>query len=32
MGGKIENRDAFIDTVMKTELTGSPLGKTVQAR
>lgn len=30
MGGKIDNRDAFIDTVLKTELTGSPLGTTVK--
>lgn len=30
MGGKIDNRDAFIDTVLKTDLTGSPLGKTVK--
>src|SRR6202048_2049376 len=27
MGGKVEDRDAFIDTVLKTELDGSPLGK-----
>jgi branched-chain amino acid transport system substrate-binding protein len=30
MGGKVEDRDAFIDTVLKTELDGSPLGKTVK--
>lgn len=30
MGGKIDNREAFIDTVLKTELTGSPLGKTIK--
>lgn len=30
MGGKIDNREAFIDTVLKTDLTGSPLGKTVK--
>ena len=30
IGGKVEDRDAFIDTVLKTELTGSPLGKTVK--
>jgi len=30
MGGKVEDRDAFIDTVLKTELEGSPLGKSVK--
>ena len=30
MGGKIDNREAFIDTVLKTDLTGSPLGKTIK--
>jgi len=30
MAGKIDNREAFIDTVLKTDLTGSPLGKTVK--
>lgn len=30
MGGKIDDRDAFIDTVLKTDLTGSPLGTTVK--
>src|SRR5246127_3110853 len=30
IGGKAEDRDAFIDAVLKTELTGSPLGKTVK--
>ena len=30
IGGKVEDRDAFIDAVLKTELTGSPLGKTVK--
>lgn len=30
LGGKIEDRDAFIDTVLKTELDGSPLGKAVK--
>src|SRR6201996_3435914 len=30
IGGKVEDRDAFLDTVLKTELTGSPLGKTVK--
>src|ERR1700730_10220503 len=30
LGGKLDDRDAFIDTVLKTELTGSPLGKTVK--
>jgi branched-chain amino acid transport system substrate-binding protein len=30
MGGKVENRDAFIETVLKTELDGSPLGKVVK--
>lgn len=30
MGGKIDDRAAFIDTVLKTELTGSPLGKAVK--
>src|ERR1700755_916038 len=29
-GGKVEDRDAFIDTVLKTDLDGSPLGKTVK--
>lgn len=28
--GKTDNRDAFIDTVLKTELDNSPLGKTVK--
>jgi len=30
IGGKVEDRDAFIDSVMKTELTNSPLGKSVK--
>jgi branched-chain amino acid transport system substrate-binding protein len=30
MGGKIDDRDAFIDTVLKTELAGSPLGTAVK--
>jgi len=30
MGGKIDDREAFIDTVLKTELDGSPLGKSVK--
>jgi len=30
MGGKVEDREAFIDTVLKTELDGSPLGKIVK--
>ena len=30
MGGKVEDREAFIDTVLKTELDGSPLGKSVK--
>jgi branched-chain amino acid transport system substrate-binding protein len=30
MGGKVEDRDLLIDTVLKTELVGSPLGKTVK--
>jgi branched-chain amino acid transport system substrate-binding protein len=30
MGGKAEDREAFIDTVLKTELDGSPLGKSVK--
>ncbi|MET0277131.1 MAG: ABC transporter substrate-binding protein [Pseudorhodoplanes sp.] len=30
MGGKIDDREAFIDTVLKTELAGSPLGTTVK--
>ena len=30
IGGRVEDRDALIDTVLKTELTGSPLGKTVK--
>ncbi len=30
MDGKIDNRDAFIDTVLKTDLAGSPLGTTVK--
>jgi len=30
MGGKAEDRDMLIDTVLKTELTDSPLGKTVK--
>jgi len=29
-GGKVEDREAFIDTVLKTELDGSPLGKAVK--
>jgi branched-chain amino acid transport system substrate-binding protein len=29
LGGKVEDRELLIDTVLKTELTGSPLGKTV---
>lgn len=28
--GKIEDRNLFLDTVLKTELTGSPLGKSVR--
>jgi branched-chain amino acid transport system substrate-binding protein len=28
--GKVEDREAFIDTVLKTELDGSPLGKAVK--
>jgi len=28
--GNIDNREAFLASVMKTELTGSPLGKTVK--
>ena len=30
MGGKVEDREAFIATVLKTELDGSPLGKAVK--
>jgi len=30
MGGKVEDREAFISTVLKTELDGSPLGKAVK--
>lgn len=30
MGGKVEDREAFLDTVLKTELDGSPLGKPVK--
>jgi branched-chain amino acid transport system substrate-binding protein len=30
MGGKVEDREAFIDTVLKTELDDSPLGKAVK--
>ncbi len=30
LGGKVEDRDALIETVLKTELTGSPLDKTVK--
>ncbi|MGM4915789.1 ABC transporter substrate-binding protein [Tardiphaga sp. 813_E8_N1_3] len=30
MGGKVEDRETFIDTVLKTELDNSPLGKTVK--
>jgi branched-chain amino acid transport system substrate-binding protein len=30
MGGKVEDREAFIDTVLKTQLDGSPLGKVVK--
>jgi branched-chain amino acid transport system substrate-binding protein len=30
IGGKVEDRDLFIDTVLKTELDNSPLGKTVK--
>src|ERR1700719_2127166 len=30
MGGKADDREAFIDTVLKTELDGSPLGKSVK--
>ena len=30
LGGKIDNREEFVDTVLKTELTGSPLGKAVK--
>jgi branched-chain amino acid transport system substrate-binding protein len=30
LGGKIEDRNAFIDTILKTELENSPLGKTVK--
>jgi branched-chain amino acid transport system substrate-binding protein len=30
MGGKIDDREVFIDTVLKTDLTGSPLGTTVK--
>jgi len=29
IGGRLDDRNVFIDTVLKTELTGSPLGKTV---
>jgi branched-chain amino acid transport system substrate-binding protein len=28
--GKVEDREVFIDTVLKTELDGSPLGKAVK--
>jgi branched-chain amino acid transport system substrate-binding protein len=30
LGGKVEDREALIDTVLKTELTDSPLGTTVK--
>jgi len=30
MAGKVEDREAFIDAVLKTELDGSPLGKAVK--
>jgi branched-chain amino acid transport system substrate-binding protein len=30
MDGKVEDRETFIDTVLKTELDGSPLGKSVK--
>jgi branched-chain amino acid transport system substrate-binding protein len=30
MGGKVEDREAFLETVLKTELDGSPLGKPVK--
>lgn len=30
LGGKVEDREAFIDTVLKTDLTDSPLGTTVK--
>src|SRR5258708_6656360 len=30
MGGKVEDREAFIDTGLKTQLAGSPLGKAVK--
>ena len=30
MAGKVEDREAFLDTVLKTELDGSPLGKAVK--
>jgi branched-chain amino acid transport system substrate-binding protein len=30
LGGAAENREALIDTVLKTDLTDSPLGKTVK--
>ncbi len=30
MDGKVEDRETFIDTVLKTELDNSPLGKTVR--
>ena len=30
MGGKVEDREVFIETVLKTELDGSPLGKAVK--
>jgi branched-chain amino acid transport system substrate-binding protein len=30
MGGNVEDREVFIDTVLKTELDGSPLGKAVK--
>src|SRR6267143_1821710 len=30
IGGKVEDREVFIDTVLKTELDGSPLGKAVK--
>lgn len=30
IAGKVEDREAFIDTILKTELDGSPLGKAVK--
>jgi branched-chain amino acid transport system substrate-binding protein len=30
LGGKVEDRDAFLETVLKTELADSPLGTTVK--